>query len=361
MGTASDGEITDMSLLQTDQALPSHDAPTRRVARTSKNPATKANGAGTGVGPAAGPASGPPTQRRARRRAAAPAGPSRMSRWASELAHQGFAVFPVTPGAKVPLVKDWPGQATRDQHRIAAWWRWHQNANIGISCAASNIFVIDLDSPKVPGRGGGHGQDSLRELAAGRTIPPTRTVVTASGGLHLYFRAPDGVELRNSVGDTPSGLGHLIDTRGVGGFVLAPGSSVNGSAYWIRSALPMAELPGWLLYELTRRQAKADAAAHAPLGPIDPARAEAYGRAALAKAAARIAGAQLGTRNDTLNRAAFGIGRLVGGGVLDRGQAEHTLRLAAQMCGLPDREIASTLRSGMTAGLARPRGIPEDF
>jgi hypothetical protein len=52
----------------------------------------------------------------------------------------------------------------------------------------------------------------------------TYTVATASGGEHLYFRQPVGLQLRNTQGEHGSGLGWCIDTRGHGGFVVAAGS-----------------------------------------------------------------------------------------------------------------------------------------
>jgi len=67
---------------------------------------------------------------------------------------------------------------------------------------------------------------------------------------------------------------------------------------------------------------------------------------------------QPGGRNNRLNLAAYRAGQLVAAGLLDQAVAEEHLTEAAQAAGLgvdTPREIEKTIRSGMTAGLARPR------
>ncbi|MBF0182274.1 MAG: toprim domain-containing protein [Magnetococcales bacterium] len=81
-----------------------------------------------------------------------------------------------------------------------------------------------------------------------------------------------------------------------------------------------------------------------------------YAEAALNSACnAIINGA--GGRNVTLNKEAFGLGQLVGGGLLDRAEAEQRLTDAAQQAGLDPAEIRATLRSGLEKGIASPREI----
>jgi hypothetical protein len=77
----------------------------------------------------------------------------------------------------------------------------------------------------------------------------------------------------------------------------------------------------------------------------------------LAATAPRTTGARRapGNRNDTLNRAAFALGQLVGAQVLDRQLAERELAAAARQVGLGPVEAARTIHSGLTAGARRPR------
>jgi hypothetical protein len=64
----------------------------------------------------------------------------------------------------------------------------------------------------------------------------------------------------------------------------------------------------------------------------------------------------VGCRNDTLNRAAFALGRLVGAGLLDEASVRHELTAAARYAGLGRDETTRTIRSGLTAG--RRRALP---
>ncbi|WP_172193563.1 AAA family ATPase [Actinomyces faecalis] len=86
-----------------------------------------------------------------------------------------------------------------------------------------------------------------------------------------------------------------------------------------------------------------------------------YTLAALNEEAAAVAAAPEGTRNDTLNMAAFRLGRYVGSGQLDGQTVADALTQAALAAGLGEAEIASTLRSGGLAGAARPKDVPEPW
>jgi hypothetical protein len=297
------------------------------------------------------------------------------------LAERGFAVFPLRRNAKTPAVrKDWEGTATDLPRRIRELWR-DPMMNIGIACGPSDLLVIDLDTPKGDDLAQQTGEETLRRLAAGRELPRTLTVTTPSGGRHLYFRPPDWLTLRNTAGR----LGPLIDTRGTGGYVVGPGSTIDGKSYLITDDAPIAALPSWLLGELERPTAPAASAAPAAnssttataptatTATVNPTRANpawetppvsalrqpnAYAAAALRAETQRVTTAREGTRNDTLNKAAFALGQLVGTGLLDRDDAVSELRLASRVAGLPDREAAATITSGLDAGTSRPRLVP---
>lgn len=84
-----------------------------------------------------------------------------------------------------------------------------------------------------------------------------------------------------------------------------------------------------------------------------------YGAAALASEAARVRSAANGTRNDTLNRAAFVLGQLVAAGALDKATVESELTSAALAAGLGEVETAKTIQSGLEDGAKEPRVIPD--
>lgn len=88
-------------------------------------------------------------------------------------------------------------------------------------------------------------------------------------------------------------------------------------------------------------------------------RLERYAESALDRACQEIASAGLHARNDTLNRVTFGIGELVGGKVLDYRPAYNRLLATAIEAGLSQVEAQSTIRSGLAAGMKKPR-VPQN-
>lgn len=89
-----------------------------------------------------------------------------------------------------------------------------------------------------------------------------------------------------------------------------------------------------------------------------PGRGIGYAQAALEAEVERVTAAANGTRNHTLNRAAFSLGQLVAGGELDEAMVIRELTAAAQLTGLDDREIGPTITSGLKSGATHPRTAP---
>lgn len=85
----------------------------------------------------------------------------------------------------------------------------------------------------------------------------------------------------------------------------------------------------------------------------------AYGRKALELETAKVLAAAPGTRNNTLNAAAFALGQLVAGGELARDAVEAALLAAAASIKLTRAEAVATVRSGIDAGGKEPRKAPE--
>jgi hypothetical protein len=81
----------------------------------------------------------------------------------------------------------------------------------------------------------------------------------------------------------------------------------------------------------------------------------AWAHAALAGEVRAVARAEPGTRNASLNRAAFCLGQIVAGGGLDNDVVERALLDAAMAAGLSDREARATIASGLSAGAEQPR------
>ncbi|MQA06644.1 MAG: DNA primase [Streptosporangiales bacterium] len=274
-------------------------------------------------------------------------------------AARGWHVFPLRTGDKRPAVDRWETRATTDLNRIRVCWTAGRYG-VGIACGPSGLLVIDLDVPKPDqpppsdyGPGITCGQDVLATICeeAGQPHPPaTYTVRTGQGGLHLYYRGPSRLELRN----THSSLGPLIDTRGHGGYVVAAGTSVNGQRYELLDDAPIADLPDWLADRLTPAQLPAQE----PIPVrVDTGRLSIYLAAAVRAELDHVHRAPPGTRNRALYGAAVALGQLVAGGALDEHQAAGWLLAAGIAVGQSEREATRTIASGFKAGARRPRQV----
>ena len=250
-----------------------------------------------------------------------------MLTFALAYARAGWPVFPCRPRDKPPLTRHGVKDATADGATITAWWTCWPNANIGLATGVA-FDVLDIDGPDV-------------ELPG--PLPDSPTVGTGKG-LHIYLPVTG---LGNRAGMVPG-----VDYRGVGGYILAPPSvHPSGAVYqWLASPrLPLAEPPTWLT-KLLR-----------PGTPI-PVRAEvvrlgAYAQRALDDEVSKVRNAVSGTRNHTLNKAAYSLGQLIGERVLDAEPVVSSLLAAAIEAGLGQHESEATITSGLRAGLNNPRVI----
>lgn len=276
---------------------------------------------------------------------------------------RGWHVFPCAVGGKRPALRgNWQDLATTSPDQIRDWWN-RAPYNLGIACGPSGLVVIDLDQPH-DNAGDDEpgvlfplsGADVLSGLAAdrGERYPGgTYTVDTPSGGCHLYFAvgsAREDARVRNSAGV----IGPHIDVRSGGGYVVGAGSRIDGRAYAARGERAVAPLPSWLARLI--RDAHEPPEVPAPRVPFDDrVQGRAYALAALRAETERVASARPGTRNDTLNRAAFSLGQLVAAGLIPPIPVITSLIDAARYAGLPEEEAVRTVRSGLTAGQRKPR------
>ena len=284
-----------------------------------------------------------------------------LLRSALAAALRGWHVFPCAVGGKRPALRgNWQDLATTSADQIRDWWT-RAPYNIGIACGPSGLIVIDLDLPRDADDEEAadgtlfplSGADILSGLARqhGERYPGgTYTVDTPSGGCHLYFSATGAERARNSAG----AVGPHIDVRADGGYVVGAGSRVGGRAYAARGQRTVAPLPSWIA-RLVRDSYGPPEGPAARLPVDDRGQGRAYAMAALRAETERVAAARPGTRNDTLNRAAFSLGQLVAAGLLPPIPVITSLIDAARYAGLAQDEAVRTVRSGMAAGARKPR------
>jgi bifunctional DNA primase/polymerase-like protein/primase-like protein len=156
---------------------------------------------------------------------------------ALKLASAGLAVFPCRVRDKRPATENGLKDATVSHDQITAWWTEQPDCNIAIATGAvSKIFVVDVDGP-----------DAAFELQR-LNLPATVEAATARGK-HLYFKYPS-TPIRNTAGKIAPG----IDTRGDGGYVLAPPSiHPSGARYRWTGARTVAAAPDQLIAKIAER------------------------------------------------------------------------------------------------------------
>ncbi|MEX5274719.1 bifunctional DNA primase/polymerase [Kocuria carniphila] len=173
------------------------------------------------------------------------------------MAARGWHLFPLEPGKKTP----YPGSrgykdATTDPAKLL---NWPEGAGVGIATGASGLLVVDCDNkpsaPPAPWNVPGvtNGEDALALLWEHCDRGPTPwaeclSVLTPSGGAHLYFQARSG-----EIGISASLLAWQVDVRAQGGYVVAPGTRLTEGTkrtagvyipvHW-PAVLPIA--PAWL-------------------------------------------------------------------------------------------------------------------
>ncbi len=155
---------------------------------------------------------------------------------------------------KQPFIKAWN---YIDIHRSRTLIDQLKSKNIGMVCGAlSDIFVLDVDAKD---EGLTFFKGFLDKYNGGAEID-TLTVNTANGGKHYYFALDDKTKLiptRNKVFSTETKkIG--IDTRNNNGYVIAPGSILEGEKQYLfanyDNTQPLRSqikpMPQWLFFEL---------------------------------------------------------------------------------------------------------------
>lgn len=162
------------------------------------------------------------------------------------------------------------GAECRDagKHPMVRWRHYDDDekgpaGDFGIPTGVTNgLFVVDVDM-----KDGKDGGATLAALAAGRVLPETKTVLTPTGGAHLYWKLPPGVYVPNR-----QALGPGLDVRGEGGYVVGPGSHHKNGGTYEDAGGELADAPAWLLGLVTKpRTSTPSATAHVLIDPKSPA------------------------------------------------------------------------------------------
>lgn len=279
--------------------------------------------------------------------------------YAVQAASRGWHIFPVEPGAKTPhkirpdkpYTIRWSEVATNDVATVTDYWLYSPMANIGIACKPSGLLVVDCDIAKkeyaLRDTNWGYlhdrlgplvdGEDVLREMCERwgdgyEAFRRTYRVCTASMGLHLFFRWPEGVQA-SQASPVPGALDIRCNGGQRGGYVLGPGSATEKGPYVAENDLPVADAPPWLV-EMCREKPRPKPVKDMFSQP---------GHASYSGLVEKVRLAQEGNRNNCLLWAARS---MCEDGATEE-QCVELLVPAAMECGLDggERQALSTIRS----------------
>ncbi|MFK4224452.1 bifunctional DNA primase/polymerase [Streptomyces sp. NPDC019890] len=274
-------------------------------------------------------------------------------------AERGLAVIPLSP-TKLPALRSphrgdpepvlcrgecgLPGHgvhdATADPAGVRALFAaapWATGYGIACGRPRHHLIGIDLDTKSSTDSVAALQDLALRHLF---TIPETVTVLTPSGGRHLWLTGPPDVVVPNSA----SRLAPGIDVRGAGGYLVGPGSVTAHGAYRLAPGtgdLNPAPCPRALLRLITP-----------PARPHDPTHS-AQSRPPQGQGLVQfVLAAHEGQRNTRLFWAAC---RAYENGFGD--ELADALTEAAVRAGLTEREARATIASAdrLTSGRGRGR------
>ncbi|HUE71267.1 MAG TPA: bifunctional DNA primase/polymerase [Pirellulaceae bacterium] len=153
---------------------------------------------------------------------------------AESYAKAGLSVIPIKPdGTKAPAVAKWkPYQRRRATGKeLRAWFGQSAKSPNGIAVVcgsvSGNLEVVDVDAPEL----GPSLMAAIKSQSRG-LVKRLSQVATPSGGLHLYYRCKtiegnQKLAMRAADSNGRTGKKTLIETRGEGGYVVAPGSPAN--------------------------------------------------------------------------------------------------------------------------------------
>jgi len=161
------------------------------------------------------------------------------------IAEVGFKIFPVAPNSRRPyLDKPWKELATDNPDLIEFWFNEYPDINYGV-WPGDQYVILDLDI-----KDGKEGVSNFLDIEENfdkeqHVTDNTFTVKTSTGGLHYYLKTDEAC---SNAHDFPKG----IDVRGAGGYVVGPGSVIDGAEYEVVKDTDIKTAPAWVKQKLKK-------------------------------------------------------------------------------------------------------------
>jgi hypothetical protein len=259
-------------------------------------------------------------------------------------------VFPVRPGSKVPAITGWQTSV-----RLLEMWpaverginRWGAPAG-----PVNGWWVLDVDIR--------HGGDLSLALLCDQhpgfseMLDRAHCVMTPSGGFHYYFKWS---ALCAGIKNTAGKLGPGLDIRTEGGYVLVPPTAGYVARRDSAGGLILEDAPAWLLEKLGGGFAgpakpKAGSSGEEPIRDTFN-----YAARAMASAIEEVQTAADGTRDHTMNRNAYNLGRLIEPCGLDRDKVVDEFITACIEAGYTPHKVTDCVNRAVDAGMQNPREV----
>ncbi len=146
---------------------------------------------------------------------------------ACQYLHAGFSLIPLkSDGSKAPAIAAWKAYQTRQptETELDLWFDTENPRGIGLihGAVSGHSEALDFDQP------GLYEQfaDLCIQQGLGVLLETLPLVQTPSGGRHLLYRCQEPVGGNTKLAETPERK-TLIETRGEGGYTVAPGSAAS--------------------------------------------------------------------------------------------------------------------------------------
>lgn len=254
----------------------------------------------------------------------------------------GWRLYPASNRTKHACFRGATDAATSDLNQLSRWAREFPNCNWRVVMSGSGIWGLDCDHPTT------HAHDGIANLkaliATHSPLPPRPMARSGGNGLLLFFRHTK----EPLIGDSGHPAPGIDPRRGRQSQTIPPSRhTVTRQPYrWLTTPwdTPPPDAPEWLLKLLQPLPE--------PKRPDIPATSD-FARGRLYRAAGAIADSINGSRNNTLNRRAFQIGRYIAAGLCSEAESFDVLYAAARHAGLDHNEATNTIKSGFTSGMGR--------